>query len=575
MINKTNPYLKDLVGELTSLYSIDSQEMGMAEWITKNTKRNKVPFTYTRYPFQQKIADDMHPDLVCIKCSQIGLTEIQLRKAIAFTYRNSGVITAYTLPDETLRDAASKTRINTILDESKIFNPLYSKSVVRSNEIKQISNSFLYMLVATESKAFSLPVDFLIIDERDLTADDIAVLFNSRMQNSDYKIKHEFSTPSFPEYGVDRTYSVSDQHEFFVKCGSCGLHQIPKFSDEFVRIPGLASETSIFDISSSMVQNLDLENSTIVCQKCNSPLDLGSPDREWVAKYPDRKHKRGYRVRPFSTNRLPVEYIVRQKLAYEENGFERGFYNTVLGEVYKDAKTRLSREAILNCLANPQDEMPPAGSPIFVGIDVGKICHMVIGSDPSLECKVYSLSEVPSSELVQRVSELSKRYKIVCGAIDMYPYTPTAYDVWRASDKRIWPVEYTIGPEVDYHYNPTTKEEYIRMNRTRALDYFVDKVNDGAIKFNGYARHKTTLLDHLRNMIRKEEPEKKAVWVKLNDNDHFFHACSYYTVAAKIAQHLKLARSEDTRTSLSILGVNTKEPEGLASRGSTIYQRIG
>lgn len=45
----------------------------MAEWICANTTIKKRPFSYEGYRFQEAIAADMHPDLVCKKCSQVGL----------------------------------------------------------------------------------------------------------------------------------------------------------------------------------------------------------------------------------------------------------------------------------------------------------------------------------------------------------------------------------------------------------------------------------------------------------------------------------------------------------------------
>ena len=58
------------------------------DWINKNTTIGGVPFTCDRYPFQKEILNDMSLELHCIKPSQIGLTEVQLRKALAFTARN-------------------------------------------------------------------------------------------------------------------------------------------------------------------------------------------------------------------------------------------------------------------------------------------------------------------------------------------------------------------------------------------------------------------------------------------------------------------------------------------------------
>ena len=47
--------------------------MTHGEWMCRNTRLNKKPFSFTRYPFQEAIANDEHPNLDCMKPSQIGL----------------------------------------------------------------------------------------------------------------------------------------------------------------------------------------------------------------------------------------------------------------------------------------------------------------------------------------------------------------------------------------------------------------------------------------------------------------------------------------------------------------------
>lgn len=51
------------------------------EWINKNTTLQGMPYTCDRYPFQEAILNDMSKEMACIKPSQVGLTELQLRKA--------------------------------------------------------------------------------------------------------------------------------------------------------------------------------------------------------------------------------------------------------------------------------------------------------------------------------------------------------------------------------------------------------------------------------------------------------------------------------------------------------------
>src|SRR6476469_5513454 len=75
-----------------------SQSMG--DWICANTTIKKRPFSFADYPFQKAIADDMHSNLSVKKCSQVGLTEVQLRKYLAILTRSTALSGIFSLPNE-------------------------------------------------------------------------------------------------------------------------------------------------------------------------------------------------------------------------------------------------------------------------------------------------------------------------------------------------------------------------------------------------------------------------------------------------------------------------------------------
>ena len=66
-----------MFGELYNTVKVRYGEAGsmqsMGDWICANTKIKGKPFSFEGYPFQKAIADDMHPDLSVIKCSQMGM----------------------------------------------------------------------------------------------------------------------------------------------------------------------------------------------------------------------------------------------------------------------------------------------------------------------------------------------------------------------------------------------------------------------------------------------------------------------------------------------------------------------
>src|SRR5262249_33476401 len=158
------------------------------------------------------------------------------------------------------------------------------KDSVRSREILQLGNSWLYVTACTEGDATSTAADVVFNDEVDLSDEKMLALFASRLQNSDWKINQRFSTPSFPSFGIDAGYSTSDQHLYLHKCSACNHWNWPEFHLRFCHIPGLPDHIEdIFEIDDDALNHIDLLNSYVVCEKCSAAL-TDEDERAWVPK---------------------------------------------------------------------------------------------------------------------------------------------------------------------------------------------------------------------------------------------------------------------------------------------------
>lgn len=555
-----NPYLNELLERIKNRYSIDAQNMTLGDWMTANTHMNGRLFTFDRYPFQKRIADDIHPNMDVIKPSQVGLSEIQIRKSLAFIARNRGTTLIFTMPNEKMFKRMSSTRIKPLVDEEKVFN-LETRSgekPIRSMGLYQVGTSFMFVTGATEGDATSISADVVMNDEVDLTDQAMLSLFNSRLQASDWKINQRFSTPTFQNFGVDKGFSVSDQHEYMCKCSACNHWNIPTFRRNHVHIPGLPDEVEhLHEIDESMIDDggIDLLNAYVKCEKCHAPLDLGSTHREWVARHPARDHHRGYRVSPFSTDRLSIQYIVTQLMRYRSRDYIRGWYNTVLGEAYTDGNSRLSEADIEQCFTG-QMSIPEVdtSAPTWLGIDVGQTCHILVGQGSSSESMhIVRVITVPVNELIETVKDLMATYKVVGGACDRHPYTPTADDLWAISEGKILPVEYRGQKTVNLVKDPVSeKVTYAQGHRTSMLDEVARAVRRKLIRISGYGMEKSIMTDHLKDMVRDESPEKEARWIKLTGNDHYFHAMAFLLYAPKLRETL-LSGTQDVRTTVALV----------------------
>lgn len=559
-----NPYIQELLDRANRRWNVDSADMSLGDWICANTTMKGRPFTFDRYPFQKQIADDLHPNLDCIKPSQVGLSEVQIRKSLGFIARNRGTTLIFTLPNDKMFERMSMTRIKPLVDEEKAFNldTRNGEKPVRNKSLYQVGSSFMHVTGATEGDATSISADLVMNDEVDLTNQQMLALFNSRLQNSDWKINQRFSTPTFTNFGVDKGYQISDQHVYLCRCLACNHWNEPLFDLNFVTIPNLPGDIgSLTEIDEAMIDEhgLDLVNSYVRCEKCGAPLPLGDHSmREWVPKFPSRDHARGYRVSPFSTDRLPIQYIVSQMLRYKSRDYLRGWYNTVLGLAFTDGNARLSDTDIEQCFTSVmQTPKPDPIMPTWVGIDMGLTCHVTIGQGYSeKDMDVVEFAEVPVKELNDFISVRLERYNVIGGACDRFPYTPNADDIYALSKGKILPVEYRGQKELNLVKDDVTGDvTHAQMNRTRLLDEVARAVRNKRISFSGYGNQKSIITDHLKDMVRDEQPEKEASWVKLSGHDHYFHSLGFLLGSLKLKDYQRRT-TQDPRAVAALMGAN-------------------
>lgn len=559
-----NLYLQDLLHRLEARYANDRQDMSLGDWVCENTHLNGKKFNFNRYPFQKQIMDDMHPNLDCIKPSQVGLSEVQIRKTLAFLARNNGTVAIFTLPNEKMYKRSSQGRIMPVVESERAFNLEQSNGVkpTRSMGAMQIGRSWLYVTGSTEGDATSISADMVMNDEVDLTDQQMLALFNSRLQNSDYRVNQRFSTATHANFGIDAGFRSSDQHEYMCKCTHCNHWQIPDFDKKWVDIPGLPDTVGeLHEIDEGMIDaGLDLVNAQVVCEKCRMPLELGKTEyREWVPRFPNRTHARGYQVLPFSTDRLNIQYIISQLLRYKKRDYLRGWYNTVLGRAYTDSNARLRETDIEACFTS--SSLTPefnAGIPAWVGIDMGQTCHIVVAigyNEDSLQTTL--LKSVPVEQLANEVREIMATYNVVGGMLDRHPYTPTANEIRDISNGLILPCEYRGQKEVNHVMDLTDNQkiDHIQMNRTMLLDDVARIFRLHKIRIAGYGTQKLLITEHLRDMVRDESPETPATWIKLTGNDHYFHSFAFMLGAVKINTN-SYGRDQENRTMIAVAGVN-------------------
>lgn len=571
----SNLYLKDFRQQIRTRFAEDSDSMSYSDWIMKNTRLKKVPFSFKGYEFQKAIVDDMSSNMAVIKCSQIGLTEVQMRKFAAFLSRNIGVSGIFTLPNDDMYKRVSSTRFAPMIASEPVFNLGYDKPI-RRMDLFQINQSFGYFVGNKESDATSINADLLFHDEVDLSDQEMLGLFQSRLQGSDYRITQGFSTPTFEGFGIDASFRASDQHEYMAKCVHCNQWNIPEFNPSHIIIPGLPSDLNdLTEIDSAIADKLDLKNAYVRCQGCGEPLDLHNPElRQWVPRHAGRRG-RGYRVSPFCTPRLTIEYIIEQLIQYKQKDSLRRFYNTTLGMPYNDSNARLS-ELEIRAVMHGSTKPSVGKIPVMVGIDMGITAHMVIMALNTETPTIIEWRQVVATNLVDEITTLMDTYELIGGCIDRNPYTPLAEEIRDLTQGRIIPVEYAnsvLAPAVNIKKTELDEISHIQANRTVMIDAVVGAIRKRRIQFVGYGSYESLLVQHLRDMVRIEQPDTSALWQKLTGNDHFFHSLAYVLFAFRAHDALLYRSDADTRiaslTNNLIVAIQEEAPISMKTRRST------
>lgn len=250
--------------------------------------------------------DDLSKDVVVMKSRQLGFTEIMLSKAIWFASL-IGVTIVYTMPKGKKQEEIARERLDPLGYEwsnnrlspgmrsllvdwkastlHKHLSPLYGGG--RSSILVQAA-----FKEGGESTGESTAGDILFLDEFDRMNPQVEAAFDQSLSSSKLGIKHVFSTPTYPNKGVDRKYNASDRKRYFFKCNHCG-HWQPLRRENILQVKG----------SKDLVQRLEAHDDTarfppgtfiIACLKCKKEIDRHSTKAEWVAE--QKSDISGYRM---------------------------------------------------------------------------------------------------------------------------------------------------------------------------------------------------------------------------------------------------------------------------------------
>lgn len=512
----------------------------ISKWITENTTYASQPYSYTDHEYQERILSDTSQDVAVRKCSQVGLSECSARMALALVNVISPYTVAYTLPTAHFSGTFAKTRIDPVIEGSKAMKLALSKST-DNNEVKRFGDSFLFIRGAASSNApISIPCDHLVHDEVDFCDQEVLGQYTSRLTHSKWKRTTKLSTPTLPNFGVDRAFQDSRRHWNQCKCNHCGHWFMPDYYAH-VKIPGFTAD--LREINKQTLTRIRWEEAVLACPNCGGTPSLQPEHREWVCENPDEKHVcAGYQVTPFDApNIITPSYLIKASTTYDRI---QDFQNFNLGLPAEDKEATLTRDDFEGVFVN---EHPGTGYIYVMGVDVGNIYHFVVaGVDAWGDMHVVHTEQVPMGKAKARYFELQRLWHVVCTVIDSGPHAETVLAI-QDVDYNCYAAVYMRSKSILTH-NVVDKEEkkdegqtflrQVNVNRSRAFDAYMNFIRENKLRVVD-SEEKDLIIDHHCSMKRvkifdNESGEMAYSWQKSDGVDHYHHAFLYCYIAGKI-----------------------------------------
>jgi hypothetical protein len=262
----------------------------------------------------------------------------------------------------------------------------------------------------------------------------------------------------------------------------------------------------------------------------------GEGSGEWVAQVrANSGYMHGYRasqlMTPFNDPADILEAFVNPPY-----GNLADVYRLKLGKAYSDRAEKLTRRDVLaNC-----GSMFPATQhkgPCAMGVDVGKIGHVVIGV--KVDKDTFDILHTCKVDLIKDgflpIARLAEQFNVKSTVIDIRPYEAMARQYQKAH-KATFLCEYSETQMTEVAFNETTG--VVKAHRTGIFDRTHTLLTDGSIGLPSQCPEVEEFARQCCNCAKFEEKDKRKGTIvyryrPTGDNqEHFRNALNYFVLAA-------------------------------------------
>ena len=361
-------------------------------------------------PFHVAPLDDWSRTIVVRKARQMGFTEVFINKQIhlASLIRSMSV---YTMPKSSKAEEIARTRVNPV---GKAGHPSRFDAEVRSRFAnwralmhKQIiprigggESNLIFTGSWNEDIGESTACDVVNLDEYDRMKPGVVTAFKMSLRASKIGALRLFSTPTFPNIGVDEQIKTTDDKRWTWTCSHCGYRQ-PLTRTNIMQVRGSDSLISRLE-SHDKTAHFEPGTFIIGCLKCNEPFNRMNDHAEWVANRPSAEPS-GYSMSQLDCPWISADTVMADLRDQETPGL-RQWYNYSLGESYAGDAGKVTEGLALALVDTDLSTITDRSKfnyrfrtnpQVVVGIDWGKQnWFMAVGRSPEYQVPIILDAEL-------------------------------------------------------------------------------------------------------------------------------------------------------------------------------------
>lgn len=428
----------------------------------------------------------------------------------------------------------SKSIFKPLIAANKTHIGRYVKNVsggTDTTSLKRVGDAFLFLRGArlsqkvgdtdesTSSKTAGFSCDKCVFDEVDYMDTDAIEKFKGRMGMSPHREEVYLGNPSHEDFGIDLIFKQSDQRFWFRKC-NCGHWTCAEKS--FPQCVKIRKDGTGY----------------VGCDKCGKELPVwaGKGTAEWVPDFPDKSnYMHGYMasqlMTPFNDPAEILEDYVNPPF-----GNLADVYRLRLGRAYSNRDEKLRKSDVFACCGNDASAISHKG-PCAMGVDVGKIKHIVIGVKvDNKRFEVVRTCKVEGPDSWSQIHDLARKYNVKSDVIDIRPYEDEARAYQRASRHKTFLCEYSDTQLTGDSFNDNTG--VVKAHRTGIFDQTHRLISQGDIRLPRQCPEIEEFARQCCNCAKFEEKDKRKGIIVYryrptgDRQEHFRNALNYFILAA-------------------------------------------